>query len=157
MAGGNDGVQWMHGHFVLVKNTLYGLIAENNSLTIKLWMRIARPFATAARFFFHVCRQAFLCAFRLNLTSPVRTENTMCNDFAYTRLASVAAAIAEPARVRMLCCLMDGHARANTELAVVAEVSPSTAVYISPDSRSSNWCMCWHKASIATTAWPALK
>ena len=27
----------------------------------------------------------------------------------------------------MLCCLMDGHARTNTELAVVAEVSPSTA------------------------------
>lgn len=51
----------------------------------------------------------------------------MSNDFADTRLASVAAAIAEPARARMLCCLMDGHARTNTELAVVAEVSPSTA------------------------------
>lgn len=51
----------------------------------------------------------------------------MSDDFADTRLASVAAAIAEPARARMLCCLMDGHARTNTELAVVAEVSPSTA------------------------------
>ncbi len=49
------------------------------------------------------------------------------NDFADTRLAGVAAAIAEPARVRMLCCLMDGHARTSTELAVVAEISPSTA------------------------------
>ena len=49
------------------------------------------------------------------------------NDFADTRLAGVAGAIAEPARARMLCCLMDGHARTNTELAVVAEVSPSTA------------------------------
>lgn len=48
-------------------------------------------------------------------------------DFADTRLAGVAGAIAEPARARMLCCLMDGHARTNTELAVVAEVSPSTA------------------------------
>lgn len=51
----------------------------------------------------------------------------MSNDFADTRLASVAAAISEPARARMLCCLMDGHARTNMELAVVAEVSPSTA------------------------------
>jgi len=39
----------------------------------------------------------------------------------------IAAAIAEPARTRMLYCLMDGHARTSTELAIVAEVSPSTA------------------------------
>lgn len=42
-------------------------------------------------------------------------------------LSSIAGAIAEPARTRMLCCLLDGHARTSTELAVVAEVSPSTA------------------------------
>jgi len=42
-------------------------------------------------------------------------------------LARIAGAIAEPARARMLCCLLDGHARTSTELAVVAEVSPSTA------------------------------
>ncbi|MDM0114725.1 metalloregulator ArsR/SmtB family transcription factor [Variovorax sp. J22R133] len=42
-------------------------------------------------------------------------------------LARIAGAIAEPARARMLCCLMDGHARTATELAVVAEVAPSTA------------------------------
>jgi DNA-binding transcriptional ArsR family regulator len=42
-------------------------------------------------------------------------------------LSQVAAAIAEPARTRMLCCLMDGHARTATELAVVAQVSASTA------------------------------
>jgi DNA-binding transcriptional ArsR family regulator len=41
--------------------------------------------------------------------------------------ASVAAAIGEPARARMLYCLMDGHARTSTELAIVGEVSPSTA------------------------------
>ena len=41
--------------------------------------------------------------------------------------ASIAAAIGEPARARMLYCLLDGHARTSTELAVVAEVSPSTA------------------------------
>ena len=39
----------------------------------------------------------------------------------------IAAAIGEPARARMLYCLMDGHARTSTELSVVAEVSPSTA------------------------------
>jgi DNA-binding transcriptional ArsR family regulator len=39
----------------------------------------------------------------------------------------VAAAIGEPARARMLYCLMDGHARTSTELAMVAGVSPSTA------------------------------
>lgn len=51
----------------------------------------------------------------------------MPEDFADTRLAGVAGAIAEPARARMLCCLMDGHARTSTELAVVGAVSPSTA------------------------------
>jgi DNA-binding transcriptional ArsR family regulator len=39
----------------------------------------------------------------------------------------IAAAIGEPARARILYCLMDGHARTSTELSVVAEVSPSTA------------------------------
>jgi DNA-binding transcriptional ArsR family regulator len=39
----------------------------------------------------------------------------------------IAAAIGEPARARMLYCLMDNHARTGTELAVVAGVSPSTA------------------------------
>ena len=39
----------------------------------------------------------------------------------------IAAAIGDAARARMLYCLVDGHARTSTELAVVAEVSPSTA------------------------------
>jgi DNA-binding transcriptional ArsR family regulator len=42
-------------------------------------------------------------------------------------VSQVAAAIAEPARTRMLCALMDGHARTSTELASIAEVSASTA------------------------------
>jgi len=42
-------------------------------------------------------------------------------------VSRIAAAIGEPARARMLYCLMDGHARTSTELAVVADVSPSTA------------------------------
>jgi DNA-binding transcriptional ArsR family regulator len=42
-------------------------------------------------------------------------------------VSRIAAAIGEPARARILNCLMDGRARSSTELAVVAEVSPSTA------------------------------
>jgi DNA-binding transcriptional ArsR family regulator len=48
-------------------------------------------------------------------------------DHADLAVARMAAAIGEPARVRILYCLMDGHARTSTELAVVAGVTPSTA------------------------------
>jgi DNA-binding transcriptional ArsR family regulator len=52
------------------------------------------------------------------LTNPVSVD---------AEAAGVAAAIGEPARTRMLYCLLDGHARTSTELAIVGEVSPSTA------------------------------
>jgi DNA-binding transcriptional ArsR family regulator len=39
----------------------------------------------------------------------------------------IASAIGEPARARMLFCLLDHRARTSTELAVIADVSPSTA------------------------------
>jgi DNA-binding transcriptional ArsR family regulator len=42
-------------------------------------------------------------------------------------VSRIAAAIGEPARARMLYSLVDGHARTSTELAIAAEVSPSTA------------------------------
>ncbi|WP_095144429.1 MULTISPECIES: helix-turn-helix transcriptional regulator [unclassified Pseudomonas] len=42
-------------------------------------------------------------------------------------VSQVAAAIAEPARTKILCSLMDGHARTSTELASIAQVSASTA------------------------------
>jgi DNA-binding transcriptional ArsR family regulator len=48
-------------------------------------------------------------------------------DHADAAVSSIAAAIGEPSRARMLYCLVDGHARTSTELAVVADVSPSTA------------------------------
>jgi DNA-binding transcriptional ArsR family regulator len=48
-------------------------------------------------------------------------------EYADGAAAAIAAAIGEPARARMLYSLMDGHARTGTELAVVGEVSPSTA------------------------------
>jgi len=42
-------------------------------------------------------------------------------------LSRIAQAIAQPARTRMLCCLMDGRSRTSTELAAIAGVTPSTA------------------------------
>ncbi|MDE3155867.1 MAG: helix-turn-helix transcriptional regulator [Acidobacteriota bacterium] len=39
----------------------------------------------------------------------------------------IAAAIGEPARARMLYCLLDGRARTSTELAAIAGVTPPTA------------------------------
>jgi DNA-binding transcriptional ArsR family regulator len=44
-----------------------------------------------------------------------------------SEVSSIAAAIGEPARARMLYCLSDGRARTSTELAVVADISPPTA------------------------------
>ncbi len=44
-----------------------------------------------------------------------------------TAVSRIAAAIGEPARAKILYCLVDGRARTATELAVVAEVTPSTA------------------------------
>src|SRR5580704_17800796 len=48
-------------------------------------------------------------------------------DRADAAVSKIAAAIGEPARARMLYCLVDGRARTSTELAMVAEVTPSTA------------------------------
>jgi DNA-binding transcriptional ArsR family regulator len=42
-------------------------------------------------------------------------------------IAQIAAAMAEPARARILCALMDGRAYTATELAVVADTASSTA------------------------------
>lgn len=42
-------------------------------------------------------------------------------------VSRIALAIGEPARARMLYCLLDGHARTSTELAAVANVGASTA------------------------------
>ncbi|WEF28976.1 winged helix-turn-helix domain-containing protein [Klebsiella aerogenes] len=42
-------------------------------------------------------------------------------------MAAVAAAMADPSRVKMLCALMDGRAWTATELSGAADISPSTA------------------------------
>jgi DNA-binding transcriptional ArsR family regulator len=54
----------------------------------------------------------------------MRANIDHANDPAISQLA---AAIGDPSRARMLCCLLDGHARTSTELAIIAEISPSTA------------------------------
>src|SRR5258708_6895745 len=48
-------------------------------------------------------------------------------DHADGAVSKIAAAIGEPARACMLYCLVDGRARTSTELAMVADVTPSTA------------------------------
>src|SRR5256885_11217629 len=48
-------------------------------------------------------------------------------DHADRAASGIAATIGEPARARMLYCLVDGRARTSTELAMVARVTPSTA------------------------------
>src|SRR5438067_1400258 len=54
-------------------------------------------------------------------------HNRSMNADADDAIARIAAAIGERARARILYCLMDGRERTSTELALVAEVSPSTA------------------------------
>ncbi|WZB76732.1 helix-turn-helix transcriptional regulator [Achromobacter insuavis] len=51
----------------------------------------------------------------------------MESEFADINLSAVAGAIADPARARMLCVLLDGRARTATELAAAAEIGASTA------------------------------
>lgn len=51
----------------------------------------------------------------------------MESEFADINLSAVAGAIADPARARMLCQLLDGRARTATELAAAADIGASTA------------------------------
>lgn len=52
---------------------------------------------------------------------------TIAEDVLDLSMAAVAAAMADPSRVKMLCALMDGRAWTATELSVAADVVPSTA------------------------------
>lgn len=54
---------------------------------------------------------------------PAQTKDVNVEEAA----SRIAAAIGEPARARMLFALLDGRARTSTELALAADVSPSTA------------------------------
>ena len=74
------------------------------------------PVALQQRFVYHQSMNA----------EPMSAERRNVEDIDATA-SSIAAAIGEPARARMLYCLVDGRARTSTELAIVADVSPSTA------------------------------
>ena len=56
----------------------------------------------------------------------MNNQTTDAEQHADDAVSRIAAAIGEPARARILYCLVDGHARTSTELSVVADVSPST-------------------------------
>jgi hypothetical protein len=75
--------------------------------------------------------QYFALGRSMNAQENARMKDTMANPTAIVghdaSLSRLAAAIGDPSRARMLCSLLDGHARTSTELAIVAEVSPSTA------------------------------
>ncbi|EGQ5284514.1 winged helix-turn-helix transcriptional regulator [Enterobacter hormaechei] len=58
------------------------------------------------------------------LKTSLPTDNSAALEQA---IAAVAAAMADPSRVKMLCALMDGRAWTATELSTVADVAPSTA------------------------------
>jgi DNA-binding transcriptional ArsR family regulator len=72
--------------------------------------------------YFHFASIAFVKQGHFDYHQTMSVDQQL--DVAVSRIA---AAIGEPARARMLHCLLDGHARTSTELAIVAEVSPSTA------------------------------
>lgn len=58
----------------------------------------------------------------------LKTRTTPDNHAALEQaVAAIAAAMADPSRVKMLCALMDGRAWTATELSAVADVAPSTA------------------------------
>nr|WP_318381538.1 winged helix-turn-helix domain-containing protein [uncultured Enterobacter sp.] len=56
-----------------------------------------------------------------------KTETIDDDDALEQGIAAVAAALADPSRVKMLCALMDGRAFTATELAAVADIASSTA------------------------------
>jgi DNA-binding transcriptional ArsR family regulator len=63
----------------------------------------------------------------MHVAQLARARRSRQPDTTDAAVSAIAAAIGEPARARMLYCLVDGRARTSTELAVAAEVTPSTA------------------------------
>ncbi len=53
----------------------------------------------------------------------VYNQSVNVEEYVDVAVSRIAAAIGEPARARMLYCLLDGHARTSTELAMVADES----------------------------------
>jgi DNA-binding transcriptional ArsR family regulator len=115
----------------------------DRSITSKVWVRRIRAAAGwgHAGEYGSALTQTLRLSSKYERTSTLRAsskygvaQNYECEEQnmnvgqqADAAVSRIAAAIGEPARARMLYCLMDGHARTSTELSVVAEVSPSTA------------------------------
>lgn len=57
-------------------------------------------------------------------------------------LAGIAAAVADPARARMVCALLDGRSRTATELATIAGITPSTASSHLQKLESNRFIVC---------------
>ena len=77
-------------------------------------------------------------------------DERSCRDDAVSRIA---AAIGEPARARILYCLVDGHARTSTELSVVAGVSPPTASVHLNRLKTAHLVKVLVQGSIVSTVW----
>jgi DNA-binding transcriptional ArsR family regulator len=91
------------------------------------WFTYHKPQITSHK---HLAPVFFLPANNLPLATRQRfvyDRNMNVEPETHAAEAGVAAAIGEPARARMLYCLVDGRARTSTELALVADVAPSTA------------------------------
>lgn len=69
-------------------------------------------------------------------------------------MATVASAMADASRLKILCALMDGRAWTATELSAVADISPSTASAHLSRLVNSDLLICSPRAAIATTVWP---
>ena len=72
-------------------------------------------------------------------------------------VAAVAATMADPSRVKMLCAMMDGRAWTATELSAVADVAPSTAsghLTRLMEGRLITSCL---RAGIATIGWQDMR
>ena len=65
-------------------------------------------------------------------------------------IAAVAATMADPSRVKMLCALMDGRAWTATELSAAADVAPSTDCWM-----ESSLPAC-RRGAIAIIAWQGM-
>jgi len=58
------------------------------------------------------------------------------------QLAGIASAVADPARARMLCALLDGRSRTATELAAIAGITASTASGHLQKLESTRFILC---------------
>jgi DNA-binding transcriptional ArsR family regulator len=117
-------------HIIVIGIPLVAGLAGASQLTLKAATVATMPAMASRRFicaavgFVDCMRGSILVAGHERF---VYHQSMIVAGHADAAVSRVAAAIGEPARARMLYCLVDGRARTSTELAMVAEVTPSTA------------------------------